>query len=279
MARTLMFQSASASSGKGVLTLSLCRILRDMNCKVAPFKAVGLTDDCYQIENGFEIGWYAAAQALAAGITPTVEMNPIILKPITPVRYPDNISCSYEAELFVLGDPYGIIDISRLYLMKDVIISTVQKTLKSLMQTYDILLIEGAGGPVELNAVKNDFMNMKIARLANTPVILLGDASRGGVFASLIGTFKLLEKADQDLIQGFIINKFHGDLSFLSSGVPQLELLIGKPSLGIIPENPKLNLAECDLTDSTNAEAAFDKCASFFRNRIDLEKILRIVLE
>ena len=278
MAKTLMFQSASASSGKGVLTLSLCRILRDMNYKVAPFKAVGLTDDCYQIESGFEIGWYAAAQALAAGITPTVEMNPIILKPITPVRYPDNISCSYKAELFVLGNPYGVIDISRLYLMKDVIISTVQKTLKSLMQAYDILLIEGAGGPVELNAVKNDFMNMKIARLTNAPVILLGDASRGGVFASLIGTIKLLEEADRDLIQGFIINKFHGDLSFLSSGVPQLELLIGKPSLGIIPENPKLNLAECDLNDSTKAEAAFDKCAGFFKNRIDLERILRIVL-
>jgi adenosylcobyric acid synthase len=242
LAPVLMVQGTASHSGKSTLVTALCRILRQDGYRVAPFKAQNMALNSFVAAEGGEIGRSQALQAEAAGLDPSIDMNPILLKPEADAR----------SQVIVAGRSIGSMAASEYQQHKLELWPTVTAALDRLRGQYDIVVAEGAGSPAEINLQQSDLANMRVARYAQAPVLLVGDIDRGGVFASLLGTLELLEPGDKTLVRGFAINKFRGDPAILAPGLDFLVERTGVPVLGVIPYLKGLDLPEED-------SLAFDK--------------------
>lgn len=242
-AKVIMVQGTMSNSGKSFITAGLCRVFKQDGYKVAPFKSQNMALNSYITKDGLEIGRAQAMQAEAAGIAPTVEMNPILLKPTS------NIG----SQIIVNGEVRGNMKAYDYYNYKNDLMPQVMASFNKLSEAYDIIVIEGAGSPAEINLRDNDLVNMGMAKAAKAPVLLAGDIDRGGVFAALYGTIKLLDEDEQSMIKGLIVNKFRGDVSILEPGLRMIEEKAGVPVMGVIPmENIDLD-DEDSLSDRLNA--------------------------
>ena len=228
-----MVQGTTSDAGKSILVAALCRIFSDMGYKVAPFKSQNMSLNSFVTEDGAEIARSQVVQAMAARTKPIAEHNPVLLKP----------KGDSASQIILMGEPFGDYHVKNYYTnFIPQLIPYVKKALQKLQRNNDIIIIEGAGSPAEINLVNNEIANMFIAKLVNAPVILMADIERGGVFASIYGTIKLLKPEEQDLIKYFVINKFRGDLKILKPGIKQLEKLIGIKCIGVIPYIQDLKL-------------------------------------
>ncbi len=225
MAKAIMIQGTASNAGKSLLCAGLCRIFAQDGYRVAPFKSQNMALNSAITAEGFEIGRAQYVQAMAAGVLPSVDMNPVLLKPTSHVG----------SQVIVSGVPRATLSAREYYQYKKNLRPEIEAAYRRLSTDNDIIVIEGAGSPAEINLMADDFVNMGMAKIADAPVLLCGDIDRGGVFASLYGTVKLLEIEEQDRIKGLIINKFQGDVEILRPGLGTLEELTGKPVLGVVP--------------------------------------------
>ncbi|MEE9386711.1 MAG: cobyric acid synthase [Nannocystaceae bacterium] len=232
----LMIQGTASSVGKSLLVAALCRHYARRGVRVAPFKAQNMALNAHVTPEGLEIGRAQALQARACGLAPNVLMNPILLKPEADAR----------AQVVVLGKSRGRVGAQRYHLDKTALRHVVTASLDTLRNQYDLVVIEGAGSPAEINLREQDLVNMFVALFARAPVLLVGDIDRGGVFAHLVGTLALLDDADRSRIKGFVINKFRGDLRLLKPGLRQLEERTALPVIGVVPHVPRLRLGDED---------------------------------
>lgn len=232
-----MIQGTASTVGKSTLVTGLCRIFAQDGWRVAPFKAQNMALNSWVTSSGGEIGRAQVVQAQAAGIDPTVEMNPILLKPEGASR----------SQVIVMGRPLAAMEAREYYHRRSSLLPIVEKALLSLRQQYDLVIIEGAGSPVELNLAEKDLVNMPMAHLADAPVLLVGDIDRGGIFASLLGTLMLLSPADRARVKGLIVNKFRGDLALWRSGEQMLAEKSALPVLGTVPFFRHIRIAEEDV--------------------------------
>ena len=224
-ARAIMVQGTMSNAGKSLLVAGLCRIFHEDGYRVAPFKAQNMALNSFITADGLEMGRAQVVQAEAAGIGPDARMNPILLKPTTDVG----------SQVIVRGVAQGNMTAREYYRNKRALLPVVRETYASLAAEYDIIVIEGAGSPAEVNLREDDLVNMGMAAIADAPVLLVGDIDRGGVFAQLLGTIELLEPEERARIQGLIINKFRGDKTILDPGLDILEARTGKAVLGVVP--------------------------------------------
>lgn len=238
-ARVLMIQGCSSSVGKSLMVTALCRLFARRGMRVAPFKAQNMSNNAAVCADGAEIGRSQAVQAAAAGIAPTAEMNPILLKP----------EGSNRTQVIVMGRPRWTVTAREYARYKDELWPLVTTALDHLRAIYDLVIIEGAGSPAELNLRPRDLVNMAVARYAQAPVLLVGDIERGGIFAQLLGTLWLCTPEEQALVRGLIVNKFRGEPAFFREGVDILEERSSLPVLGVIPYVPDLRLPEEDAAD------------------------------
>ena len=225
MAKNIMIQGTMSNAGKSLLCAGLCRIFRQDGYRVAPFKSQNMALNSFITKAGGEMGRAQVVQAEAAGIDPDVRMNPILLKPTTDVG----------SQVIVNGVVQGNMRAMEYYKRKREYIPAVMEAYNSLAAENDILVIEGAGSPAEINLKQEDIVNMGLARLVDAPVLLVGDIDRGGVFAQLYGTVALLEPEERARIKGTVVNKFRGDRKILEPGIAMLEKLCGVPVAGVIP--------------------------------------------
>lgn len=226
MAKAIMIQGTMSNVGKSLLTAGLCRIFKQDGYKVAPFKSQNMALNSFITEDSLEMGRAQVMQAEAAGVKPSVLMNPVLLKPTNDVG----------SQVIVNGEVIGVMPAREYFCFKKTLIPEVMKAFNQLSEEYDIIVIEGAGSPAEINLKSDDdFVNMGMAKLANAPVLLVGDIDRGGVFAQLIGTVDLLEEEERNRVKGLIINKFRGDKSILEPGVVMIEERAKIPVVGVTP--------------------------------------------
>ena len=225
MAKALMVQGTGSHVGKSLLVTAFCRILKQEGYSVAPFKAQNMALNSYVTEDGGEMGRAQVVQAEAAEIKPTVDMNPILIKPQSDIG----------AQVIIQGRVVGNYSAVEYHKYKREAIKSVRDSYNRLSKEYDIILIEGAGSPAEINLKKHDIVNMKIAKMAGAPVLIVCDIDRGGVFASLVGTMELLTASERDIVKGFIINKFRGDIDLLKPGLTFIKKKTGVSVLGVVP--------------------------------------------
>ncbi len=225
MARPIMIQGTMSNVGKSILVGGLCRVLRQDGVKAAPFKSQNMALNSYITRDGLEMGRAQVMQAEAAGIEPDVCMNPILLKPTNDTG----------SQVIINGKPVGVMSAVEYYRRKRDYIPVVMDAYTKLSSRYDVIVIEGAGSPAEINLKQDDIVNMGMAEMADAPVLLAGDIDRGGVFAQIAGTVMLLEEEERQRIKGTIINKFRGDISILKPGLTMLEERTGIPVLGVVP--------------------------------------------
>ncbi len=244
-----MIQGTSSGAGKTTLVAALCRIFSNAGYNVAPFKSQNMSNFSYK-GKGFEISRAQAVQAVAARTEITPDMNPILLKP----------RGDYWSSVFLRGKYYKKLHANEYY--KKFVLSKglelVSKSLHTLQKKYDLVILEGAGSPAEINLEKFDIANMGIANKTSIPVILITDIDRGGSFASIVGTLQLLDKKYQKLVKGFVFNKFRGDLNLLKPGFRKLKQITGKPVFGTIPM-AKFSLPEEDSLGVKPKEMAWNK--------------------
>ena len=236
LAKVIMVQGTSSHVGKSVLATALCRIFAQDGFQVALFKAQNMSLNSYATPDGGEIGRSQAVQAAAAMTAPKVEMNPVLLKPEGGSR----------SQLEVMGQPQAVASARDYHSLKPAIWETVTSALGRLRTDYDVIVIEGAGSPAEINLKQHDIVNMRVALHADAPVLLVGDIDRGGVFAHLVGTMVLLKPEERALVKAHVINKFRGDLSLLAPGLDLLEARTGVPVAGVIPHYSDIHIPEED---------------------------------
>lgn len=236
MAHTIMIQGTCSDAGKSLLVAALCRIYARKGYKVTPFKSQNMSLNSFVTPRGHEIGRAQAVQAQAAMRDPDVTMNPILLKP----------EGNSRSQIVVMGKPWKTLEASDYYLARKDLWVELTEVMDRLHEENDIIIVEGAGSPAEINLAAHEIVNMSIARYLDAPVLLTGDIDRGGVFASLYGTLELVEK-DRELIKGFIINKFRGDLKLLQPGIDMLTSKCGNvPTVGVVPYLQNVYLAQED---------------------------------
>lgn len=225
MTKNIMIQGTMSNVGKSLLCAALCRIFKQDGYRVAPFKSQNMALNSFITRDGGEMGRAQVVQAEAAGAEPDVRMNPILLKPTTDVG----------SQVIVNGQVQGNMNAMEYYRRKREYVPAIMDAYNSLAAEYDIIVIEGAGSPAEINLKQEDIVNMGLAGMVDAPVLLVGDIDRGGVFAQLYGTETLLEKDERQRIKGMVINKFRGDKAILEPGLKMLEKLCGVPVVGIVP--------------------------------------------
>lgn len=225
MAKVIMVQGTMSNAGKSLLAAGLCRIFRQDGYRVAPFKSQNMALNSFITEEGLEMGRAQVMQAEAAGIKPSVYMNPILLKPTNDVG----------SQVIVNGEVQGNMSAREYFKYKKKLVPDILRAFEKLSGENDIVVIEGAGSPAEINLKSDDIVNMGMAKMAKAPVLLVGDIDRGGVFAQLVGTVMLLEEDEKAMIKGLIINKFRGDKTILDPGIRMLEERAGIPVVGVAP--------------------------------------------
>ena len=235
----LLVAGTTSDAGKSVVTAGLCRWLARQGVRVAPFKAQNMSLNSTVTADGAEIGRAQAMQAAAAGIDPEAHMNPVLLKP----------GSDRTSHVVVLGKPWADVSAMSYREHKAALLEVALDSLATLRKRYDVVVCEGAGSPTEINLRATDIANMGLARAADLPVLVVGDIDRGGVFASLFGTLALLDREDQALLAGFVINKFRGDDALLAPGLRMLDRLTGRRTLGVLPWIPGLQLDAEDSLD------------------------------
>ena len=225
MVKAIMIQGTMSNAGKSLLAAGLCRIFQQDGYRVAPFKSQNMALNSYITEEGLEMGRAQVMQAECCKIPPSVKMNPILLKPTNDVG----------SQVIVNGEVLGTMSARDYFSYKKQLIPEIMKAYDALAAENDIIVIEGAGSPAEINLKQDDIVNMGMAKLAKAPVLLVGDIDRGGVFAQLIGTVMLLEEDEKEMVKGLIINKFRGDKTILDPGIEMLEERAGIPVVGVAP--------------------------------------------
>lgn len=251
MAKVIMVQGTMSNVGKSFLAAGLCRVMLQDGYRVAPFKSQNMALNSFITEEGLEMGRAQVMQAEAAGLKPAVCMNPILLKPTTHTG----------SQVIVNGEVLGNMSAREYFSYKKQLIPEIKKAFRKLEETADIIVIEGAGSPAEINLRDNDIVNMGMAELVDAPVLLAGDIDRGGVFAQLLGTLMLLTEEEKKRVTGLIINKFRGDKSILDPGIAMLEKRGNVPVTGVVP------YMELALEDEDSLTERFDNKAE---SRIDI---------
>ena len=237
MAKKIMFQGTSSNVGKSILCTALCRILYRMGYKTVPFKAQNMALNSYVTKWGDEIGRAQVAQAEAAGIDPIVQMNPVLLKP----------TGNQSSQVVLMGKPVGVYSAKEYHTHYSLTaLDKVKESIAFLDENFEMIVIEGAGSPAEVNLKANDIVNMRIAKMTQAPVFLIADIDRGGAIASIVGTLELLEPEERDLIKGIVINKFRGDIKLLEPALTFIEEKTGKKVVGVIPAIENLDIDEED---------------------------------
>src|SRR6202789_877737 len=225
-ARAIMILGTGSHVGKSLLTTALCRIFAQQGFRVAPFKSQNMSLNSAATPEGLEIGRAQALQAEAAGIAPSVHMNPVLIKP----------SGDCSSQVMVQGKIWGQISAADYHQRRvEELLPIVRQSYETLASAFEVVILEGAGSPAEINLKQHDIANMRMAEMADARCLLVGDIDRGGVFASLLGTVELLDPAERDRIRGFAINKFRGDATLLEPGIRMMEERLGNPSLGVVP--------------------------------------------
>ena len=225
MAKNLMIQGTMSNAGKSIITAGILRVLKQDGYNAAPFKSQNMALNSYITADGLEMGRAQVMQAEAAGIAPCVEMNPILLKPTSDVG----------SQVIVNGTPFKNMPAKEYFQYKKKLIPDILKAYDTLDRKYDVIVLEGAGSPAEINLKKDDIVNMGMAELVDAPVLLVGDIDRGGVFAQLVGTIMLLEEKERRRVKGLVMNKFRGDRKILEPGIKQLYDICPIPVAGVIP--------------------------------------------
>lgn len=255
MAKNIMIQGTMSNAGKSLLCAGLCRIFKQDGYRVAPFKSQNMALNSFITEAGGEMGRAQVVQAEAAGIAPDVRMNPILLKPTTDVG----------SQVIVGGVVQGNMRAAEYFRRKRDYVPDIMKAYQSLAAENDIIVIEGAGSPAEINLKQDDIVNMGMAKLVDAPVLLVGDIDRGGVFAQLYGTVALLDVDERKRIKGTVVNKFRGDRSILEPGLEILEDLCGVPVAGVVP------YVDVDIDDEDSLSERFNRGAE--RKLLDIAVI------
>ncbi len=274
----IMVQGTTSSAGKSLMCTALCRIFKDDGYRVCPFKSQNMSSKCYETKEGLKMSTAQALQAKAAGIEPNPNMNPILLQP----------NSDRQSDVILKGKLYKNMGAVKYFEFKSSLKPMIIETYKELEKDYDIIVLEGAGSPAEINLNQNDIVNMGMAEMADAPVLLIADIDRGGVFASLYGTVMLLEEDKRSRIKGLIINKFRGDKSLLEPGIEMIEELLNIPVVGTIPFVP-LELVDedtlvdyekkCDTKSQTTEEVEheLDKLAKIVRENMDMEYVYSLL--
>lgn len=242
MAKVIMVQGTMSNAGKSLLVAGLCRVFRQDGYTVAPFKSQNMALNSFITKEGLEMGRAQVMQAEAAGIAPMVCMNPILLKPISHTG----------SQVIVNGEVIGNMSAREYFAYKKQLVPDIKKAFQKLEEKADIIVIEGAGSPAEINLKENDIVNMGLAEMVDAPVLLVGDIDRGGVFAQLLGTLMLLTKQEKDRVKGLVINKFRGDKTILDPGILMLEEKGRVPVVGVLP------YLELKLEDEDSLTERFD---------------------
>ena len=243
MAKVIMVQGTMSNAGKSLLVAGLCRIFKQDGYRVAPFKSQNMALNSFITSEGLEMGRAQVMQAEAAGIEPIVCMNPILLKPTNHTG----------SQVIVNGEVVGNMRAREYFAYKKQLIPDIKKAFRKLEEYADIIVIEGAGSPAEINLKQNDIVNMGMAEMVDAPVLLVGDIDRGGVFAQLLGTLMLLTESEKERVKGLVINKFRGDKSILDPGIVMLEEKGNVPVIGVVP------YMELSLEDEDSLTERFDK--------------------
>jgi len=265
-ARAVMVLGTSSHVGKSLLTAALCRIFAQQGHRVAPFKSQNMSLNSAVTPEGLEIGRAQALQAEAAGIPASVHMNPILLKP----------SGEMTSQIVVRGKIWGSLTASDYHLRRvEELMPIVRESYEILAAQNDVIVLEGAGSPAEINLKQNDIVNMRMAELADAACLLVGDIDRGGVFASLLGTVELLDPQEQARIRGFLINKFRGDVKLLEPGVRMIEERLAMPCLGVVNYLPQLTI---DEEDSLGLPALASERSNTWFPSTDAARPLRIAV-
>lgn len=254
--KSIMLQGTASNVGKSLICTALCRIFTEDGYNVNPFKSQNMSLNSYITAEGGEMGRAQVAQAEACYKLPHTDMNPILLKPST----------DKKSQIILNGKVFGNMKAMEYFKFKPNLKPEIEKTYKRLSDRSDIVVLEGAGSPAEINLKENDIVNMGMAEIANSPVILVGDIDKGGVFASLAGTIMLLTEEERKRVKGIIINKFRGDVSLLKSGLVQIEEITGVPVLGVVP------MVDVDIEDE-DSEADFIKYSKNKTGNIDIAVI------
>lgn len=260
MAKAIMIQGTMSNAGKSLLTAGLCRIFTQDGYNVAPFKSQNMALNSYITADGLEMGRAQVVQAEAAKKAPDVRMNPILLKPTS----------DRHSQVVVNGNSIGNIAAADYYTYKTQLKAEVLKAYESLAAENDIIVIEGAGSPAEINLNRDDIVNMGMARMAKAPVLIAGDIDRGGVFASLYGTVMLFNEEERSYVKGTIINKFRGDIDILKPGLEMLRQLINVPVVGVVP------YLQVDIDDEDSLTERFKKSTEDALIDIAIIKLPRI---
>lgn len=243
MSKVIMVQGTMSNAGKSLLVAGLCRIFQQDGFRVAPFKSQNMALNSFITSEGLEMGRAQVMQAEAAGIPPMVCMNPVLLKPTNHTG----------SQVIVNGEVLGNMSARDYFAFKKTLIPDIKKSFQKLEEYADIIVIEGAGSPAEINLKQNDIVNMGMAEMVDAPVLLVGDIDRGGVFAQLLGTLMLLEEKEKRRVKGLIINKFRGDKSILDPGIEMLEEKGNVPVVGVVP------YMELSLEDEDSLTERFDR--------------------
>jgi adenosylcobyric acid synthase len=264
--RPLMILGSGSDVGKSITVAGLCRLFRQEGIRVAPFKAQNMALNSFITPEGGEMGRAQVVQAQAAGLTPHVDMNPILLKP----------SSEVGSQVIVHGQVYGNFSAQEYYRHKPRLVRRVMESYRRLAQAYDLIILEGAGSAVELNLKKNDLVNFNMAAKAGAAVLLVADIDRGGVFAATIGSFHLLTRRERRLLSGFIINKFRGDPELFREGVEIIQRRTKRPVLGVLPYLPDLALPEEDSVALARKRGAAASWSAPGRLRIGVVRLPHI---